>query len=177
MKLPWGKPKFCVSTLLVALDARQALGLASALGAAQAAILEADGAFEATQQEATRAVGLLLEHQGAWHAAALDTATFKSEEEAGDHGANSFAQLSARYEDLPALEEPRWLVVGVTVGLAGTDPVLERPVNSLDGVRDALAGMMAVRHRGQAALWHLHVAPLPDDDEALLMRFPELVDL
>lgn len=172
-----GRSRFTVSTLLLAVDARAAPGLAAALQEAQARILEAQGAFEESQEEATRAVSLLLEHQGAWHAAALDGVVFKAEEDAGDHGANTFAQLSARYQDLPEVETPRWLVVGLTVAVRGEEPALGRPVLGPQDVTGALTAMLAAHHKDHAALWHLHVVPLGDDADVLLARFPELVEL
>ncbi|MBI5494483.1 MAG: hypothetical protein HY904_05605 [Deltaproteobacteria bacterium] len=171
------RDRHAVSTVMVALDGRQLGDAAAALMASQARMVAAEGDFPVAQEEAVRAASLLLEHAEAWESAALSGTVVEGEAAAGDEGAQVFSDLSVRYEDLPALAEPRRVLVALTVGYRGEVPDLETPVHDAEGLRRALAALLALGHRGGAGLWHLHVVPLDDDPDALLARFPELVDL
>jgi len=186
------KKRYVVTTLLVGLEGRSAAPLLGALTQASGRILDSDGEFEVASQEIAGVCGALLDYETAWNRAANWGEAFTKEEQAGDYGAETFSDLSQRYLSSSATEgsvlsvpntarPPQNIVVMITVAYQGEIPELEANLHSLTQVKSALKAIVALHHKDQLQLAHLHFAPAQFgddlDEEQLLVNYPELVTL
>jgi hypothetical protein len=171
------KQRHALSTVILGLDGRVAEALVPALSALQRKMTEEGEDHAVTRNAMAQAVRMLLESGDAWRSTALTGEAFDRESDAADAGLHLFSEFSARYAHLPAVDAPRRVVVALSVGYAGEVPDLEKPVHSAEDARAALTALLSLCQSGGAALLHLHVVPLPDDEDAVTAAFPELLDL
>jgi len=183
--------RYVVTTVLVGLDGQTAAPLLGTLSQATRTIAESDGDFEIASAEMARIAGALVDYETAWSRSANWGEVFKKEEEAGDYGAECFAENSQRYlssGDGPvsttapvSAKSPQNIVVMLTVAYQGEIAELEASLTSVESVRRALAQIVALHGRDQLQLAHIHYAPARFgddlDEDQLLVNYPELVAL
>jgi len=183
--------RYVVTTIMVGLNGRVAAPLLATLNRATQTIVEYDGEFEVASAELSRIAGALVDYETSWSHSANWGEVFKKEEEAGDYGADCFAQNSQRYlssgdgpvtETAPVqVKAPQNIVVMLTVAYEGEIQDLEASLTSTESLKRALSAIVALHNRDQLQVAHLHYAPAHFgddlDDDQLLVNYPELVAL
>ncbi|WP_218081010.1 DUF1517 domain-containing protein [Anthocerotibacter panamensis] len=190
----WIKSKrYVVTTIMVGLNGLTAAPLLGALNRSTREIIASDGDFEVASAEIAKVAGGLLDYESAWTHSANWGEVFTKEVEAGDYGAECFAQNSQRYlssgeglQEAPVAvptraRSPQNIVVMLTVAYQGELAELETALTSVDAVRRALAALVVLHNKDQLQLAHLHYAPAHFGDDLdtdqLLVNYPELVAL
>lgn len=189
---PFARKRFVVANMLLHLQGPETRRLLGTLHCCNQAIIQSHGDFGVASECLAEVCSCLAEHPEAWKASANWGERFSAMQDAGNHGAECFAELSQRYlgeNPGSGVQEQACapnhhalnLVVAMTVAYQGEVPALETAITSVATVRDALQAILALHHQDRLLLAHVHHVPAhpehPLDDELLLVSFPELVDL
>ena len=181
--------QYVVSNVFTALDEAAFRPVLDLCASAEQRIVESDGNFDVASSELARVAGALLDKQSHVTHGAIFGEVFKDEGAAGAYGQQAFADLSTRYladgdERQPpgeVMPGERRVVVMLTVGYEGERPALERDVDSVLTLVEALQAIVALHHEERLLLAHIHHAPAhPEDkltDDQLIVNYPELISL
>lgn len=180
-----------VQTTMVAVDSGARALVIDTVRRAQAEIESAPDDFHVASRGLATVARVLLDQRPHWTMAAAGGDVFDDEDEASAQVAETFADLSTRYQSADDTHLPgaaadgtshEWrCVVMLTVAYVGEEPALEREIEGPGDVDGMLRAMVALHERDGLLAAQLHVAPAhPEDrltDEQLLVAFPELTTI